>query len=303
MKSLVAPPVPTVRPNHALKQVREVTGWSQAQLADRVGLSAPYIQAVEQGVRSANSDLAMRLMGACGVSHECISGHAASAVDVWGQPFASDAYRVFQSIQPDQLSEQDWDGLLQPFRDLFRAAASTGRLRILCLWLRSKLEESIEHIDGLQVALNKTIEERASTTASFTYGLLRSDPRLAQQLGFSDDPTKLDEEIALETKSVASQQPDWFTSQFWRSGGHEKRADFVVRFRGDDPCHQNILDFAKRLRAHEGEQTIAIEAKRHTSNLGSKIEGSDALFQTFLRHCALACSSAEHTQAQIPKPK
>ena len=57
---------------NTLREVREQRGWTQAELAERVGVSRKTINTVENGVFVPSTVIALKIARACDTSVECL---------------------------------------------------------------------------------------------------------------------------------------------------------------------------------------------------------------------------------------
>lgn len=207
-------------PNLALRQLREAVGLTQAEIADRLSLSKPYIQAVEQGTRQANRFLALKCMAIYGVWHECILDHWTEAVDLYGHPYTYATWEQYLALQPEHLSEERLKEAVQPFVDLFQAAAATGKLRVLGLSLIEHITD-FHTIQGIGEGLKRVYRQRCSSKViEYTFGKLRADPTIARVLDFVDDPRRNDEEVAFRVEpAINESQPLFPTSDIYPHPG------------------------------------------------------------------------------------
>lgn len=87
-----------------LKQLRQAKGWSQAQLAQKLGVHQKQISAYERGVHAPSTDFLVRVGELCNVSLDYLAGESRTE-----QPRATVADREllhkFEEI--DRLPEKD----------------------------------------------------------------------------------------------------------------------------------------------------------------------------------------------------
>ncbi len=218
----VKPKTPLSSPpaNLALRQLREVVGLTQAEIADRLELSKPFIQAVEQGTRRANRVLALRCMSIYGVWHECILDHWTEAVDLYGQTYTYATWDQYIALQPERFTEEKLKEVIQPIVDLFQAAAATGKLRVLGLSLYAQVGDLLQ-IQGIGEGLHRVYRQRSSSKViEYTFGKLRADPTIAMALGFVDNPRRNDADVAFRVEpAVDKSQPLFPLSEIYPHPG------------------------------------------------------------------------------------
>jgi transcriptional regulator with XRE-family HTH domain len=79
---------------HILRDLRATIGLSQAELAERVGVSAIAIQRIEGGSLALSSQLASRIMLATGISGgELLRGGNGKLIDALGRPYSAETFR------------------------------------------------------------------------------------------------------------------------------------------------------------------------------------------------------------------
>ena len=61
-----------------IKSLRKKLGWSQEVLAERTGVSAPYITQIEVGKRTPSLDIVEKLASALGVEYKVLFEHQSS---------------------------------------------------------------------------------------------------------------------------------------------------------------------------------------------------------------------------------
>lgn len=205
------PDRPAITPNLALKQLREAVNQTQGEMADRLSLSKPYIQAVEQGTRRANNSLALKCMTIFGVWHECIRDHWTEAVDLYGEPYTHSTWQQYIALHPEPLTKDALEEALQPFITLFEAAAVTGKVRVLALTLY-EMSGDLLQIQGIGDGLQRVFRERSRRKATeYTFGKLRADANIAAVLGFVDDPRRGDDDVAFRVEPAADDSQPLFT--------------------------------------------------------------------------------------------
>ena len=94
----------------AIGSKREALGISQQALADRVGLSRPYISQVESGTKKPSDDALLRIMAALGMNYTdfgtsetiaFLSDEERAMMDA-GMPFIS---KLIEYLTPEQFNE------------------------------------------------------------------------------------------------------------------------------------------------------------------------------------------------------
>ena len=115
-------------PNRALREVREATGMTQAEFADALEMSVPYIQAVELGQRKANPELARRVQYKTGAWPLSIEEGWEQAVDSFGEPYTNETYQRFRSPPEDAVTDDQIEKFVEPLASLAWAAAKKGKL-------------------------------------------------------------------------------------------------------------------------------------------------------------------------------
>ena len=233
--------LPPLLPNHALRQLRDAVDLTQVEFGERVKMSKPYIQAVEQGNRKANEKLALLSMAEFGVWHECILHHATEAIDVFGRPYTPLTWEKFQESRPEELTPDQLKDYLQPFAELFQAATVTGRVRVIALLLAENMS-LLWGANGIKNGFRRMREKEAKVT-EYTFGRLRSDSITAGALGFEDDPSRKDEEIAYRLESVVKKTSPELTPVYLDAIEIVKRA--MGRL-AHHPNHQNVNEGASK---------------------------------------------------------
>lgn len=174
-----------------MKQMREASGKSQSKLAKDLEVSVAYLQAVEQGVRKASLEFAVRAMGHYGVWYQCILEHWDKAVDMNGQDYIATTYVDFCSDRNESLMDAELEVYLEPLKKMYRGAAKIGKKRLLAIWMYLTLPRALHDIRNLMWGMKE-----ATPSAQITVGQFRANKQIAEMLGYTDDPSRSDEEVA-----------------------------------------------------------------------------------------------------------
>ena len=189
-----------VSQNYALGVLKDGLNLSYEDFATRLKVSKPFLQAIMQGTRRANEPLALRVMAQFGMWYECVLNHSVPLLDLYGNLYDSLTLQAYKALLPEELSDAQLEEYLQPFADLFRAAAATGKVRVLSILLQLHLKEVLD-IYGLGEGLKQHPSRMAQVT-EYTFGQLRADSLTARVLKFEDDPARTDDEIAYRVETV-----------------------------------------------------------------------------------------------------
>lgn len=71
-----------------IKSLRKKLGWSQEALAEKTGVSAPYITQIEVGKRTPSLDIVEKLAFALGVEYKILFEPQASAENIISEDFS-----------------------------------------------------------------------------------------------------------------------------------------------------------------------------------------------------------------------
>lgn len=179
------------KPCKSLRQIREAAYKSQSEFAEDLEVSVAYVQAIEQGSRAPSREFAVNVMGHYGAWWQCVADNWAQAVDLNGQPYSTKFYNDFISDTPESMSSDDVAILLDPVRRLVLAAAGIGKVRLFAFWLKDALTDGVHTIRNLGYQAAKPVETK------ITFGELRADEVRAAAMGFTDDPTRANDDVAV----------------------------------------------------------------------------------------------------------
>jgi len=189
-------------PVPALRQVRDATGLSQPEFAQLVGVSAPYIQAIELGQRGPNRDFVQSVADKTGAWSKSILENWGTAVDIRGQPYTKESYRWFTSGEKEgaagrenisTVNDSEMKKLLDSVIRIVRAAEEVGKAAVAMNMLREELLQFGWRALNVP-AIENGLRIQFATVGRLTFGMLRSDKELAAKVGFIDDPTHKDNE-------------------------------------------------------------------------------------------------------------
>ena len=146
---------------------------SQRAFAASLGVTAPYIQAVELDQHTASVDLAERVRSRKGASTRSILERSESAVDTNGQPYTAETYTRILSKRPELPPDDLLQSLWEPMNAVIATAAASKSALALSI-IRDKLQGATKHIlvlDGVSEVLasqlfagdeSKTVKPRES---------------------------------------------------------------------------------------------------------------------------------------------
>lgn len=182
---------------HALLQIREAIGMKQGTFASLIGVSAPYIQAVENGYRPASAELAEKVRDRTGAWPTCIVENWPNPVDVEGKPYTAEFFKSLTVPKVDTVeTEKELQDLLQPLSIILRGAGKVGKSVLALSLVRDKLHEAATRILALD-GVSDVIANDRQEAGQLTVGQLRRNPEMAKQVNFRDDGTRKDEEAVV----------------------------------------------------------------------------------------------------------
>jgi transcriptional regulator with XRE-family HTH domain len=207
----------------ALRQLRTLTGQTQAEFAEMIGASKDTVVSWDVGRNKLSRAFARRIAIATGVDEESLlrggplmaSGHPAESA-----PFTAETFARHRSTTWGRSDEAAARHHLAHCADalglLFRAAArpAEGRDRKQLPALLAAFQQWCEEAAtdfGLREGIEAQLMERTFKIGrEDTYGSLRrlakEAPAQAEALGFQDDPSKPDDEKIF---IGAEARPDW----------------------------------------------------------------------------------------------
>ena len=209
----------------AFRALRRALGFTQPELALKLGVSLASIQGSESGYRPVSRDLARLIQTKFGVFASSVTGYTKQPVTLLGEKVTPESVeRVFAGT-PRKVSEIEIAQFTKPLTALLEAAAQAGRLRVFGATYKDSLVELKRALDlgeSLQAVLSpapsalKKLQPREITRKQ-----LRESPELAkalEQLGVIDDPSKPEHEVLTTIVPPASPTPasePWFSAGPW----------------------------------------------------------------------------------------
>jgi transcriptional regulator with XRE-family HTH domain len=129
--------------SHPLREVRAVLGWTQPQLAAKLGIHETYVRKIELGSRPLTEELARRIEGLTGArSAEFLKGRAGKALDYNGAPYSLKSFKLWSGfLESQKCAEIFSDWITHWTRVLFLAAGKKKCLKRAQAEIAAKLDE------------------------------------------------------------------------------------------------------------------------------------------------------------------
>ena len=188
-----------MRPNQALRQIRDATRLSQSEFAALVGYSTAYIQAVELGQRKPNQQLVEQIADKTGAWPGCLLENWAVAVDIRGEPYTEGSYHWFTNCKMGPCDEGDVKALYQSTSSVLEAAAAIGKSSLAMNILSDVLRQFARRALG-DSKIADSLRRRYATMGQISVGQLRSNKDFAMAINFRDDPSRSNDEIVVLQK-------------------------------------------------------------------------------------------------------
>jgi hypothetical protein len=169
----------------------------QGPFASLIGVSAPYIQAVENGHRPASVELAEKVRDHTGAWPQSIVENWPTPVDVEGKPYTAAFFKSLTAPKVDSgEAEKLLQDLLKPFPLILRGAGKVGKSALALSMIRDKLHEAATRILAMDSVREAIVKDR-QVAGRLTVGQLRRDPEMTKRVNFQDDGTREDDEVVV----------------------------------------------------------------------------------------------------------
>ena len=140
-------------PHLRLKKLRKIIGFTQVKLAEKCGVSYPYLLSVETGQRAMSENLAKRISYATGVTSQWLLSAQATGetpLDSFGKEFDKDAWEKFCRWDASRFPGSDFgdvgDEMIMADEEMLalgtalRAAWRLGKFNVALLMLKDLIQ-------------------------------------------------------------------------------------------------------------------------------------------------------------------
>jgi hypothetical protein len=197
----------------AMRRLRDAIGFSQEQMAEKLGISVATLRAIEAARRPVTQRTAQLAEARFGVFAESLLGETGEPMTLLGERVALESLiRVCPDTGMQKVSKNDIEMFVGPLTMLLEVAAHRGRLLPLALRLKGSLGEVASDLD-LTANLEGEADRRYRKPVArrFSRKELRERPELADALGIVDDPSAPEDEILIVQSAVKGANSDWLS--------------------------------------------------------------------------------------------